>query len=350
MGKSTPAPPDPMKTAEAQGQMNKETAIAQRDLNMFDTEGPYGATRFEKIPEQFDQAGYDAAMSDYTQRLADYNSQPAVDPNTIGWSSSDSQLVGPKAPVAPVRDDFSGTDSGVTRYKRVTELSPDQQRMLDLSNQAAVRFGEIGNEQLDRVGGRLSEPFDLSSLGDAPTANEETRQNVRQSIIDRMSPVHEQDRRRLETNLANQGIQQGSEAWRRGVDDYNRQMTDFRLAADQQAGNEMSRTFGLERSARDAMINEMAQQRQIPLNELISLTQGQQVQSPSFAPIPQGQIAAPDFMGATYNSAELASRNAKMKNDAINATIGNVLAGGATMGASFLAPSPMTTFNFGGMG
>lgn len=44
-----PTMPDPMKTAQAQGQMNKDTAIAQANLNMVDTANPFGSTSYQQI-------------------------------------------------------------------------------------------------------------------------------------------------------------------------------------------------------------------------------------------------------------------------------------------------------------
>src|SRR5690606_16080061 len=48
---SPPPPPDPMATARAQGQINKETAIAQARLNAVNQVTPYGNFTYEAGPE-----------------------------------------------------------------------------------------------------------------------------------------------------------------------------------------------------------------------------------------------------------------------------------------------------------
>lgn len=248
MGKSSPSPPaapDPVKTANAQAAANKETAIANANINQVNQVTPYGNLT-------------------YSQR---------------------------------------GTASdGTPQYTATTTLSPAQQQLLDLSNQAGIKFGQTANNQLNSVSDKLSQPLDFSSLGPAPTANEATRQDVLNSIIARNQPQMEKDRAALETRLANQGIGYGTDAYNSAMDNYNRSVNDFRLGADTQAGNEMSRLFGLESTARNQGINEMVQQRQIPLNELAAMLTGSQVQNPNFVNTPQTQIAPTDLIGATYGS------------------------------------------------
>ena len=51
MGKKTPqapTPPDPVKTAAAQGAINKDTAITQANLNRFDEYTPYGSSTWSQ--------------------------------------------------------------------------------------------------------------------------------------------------------------------------------------------------------------------------------------------------------------------------------------------------------------
>lgn len=242
---SPPTPPDPVATANAQAAANKETAIANANINQVNQVTPYGNLT-------------------YTQR---------------------------------------GTASdGTPQYTATQTLSPEQQKLFDLTNQAAQKYGQTANTQLDAVSGKLAQPLDFGSLGAAPQANEATRQDVLNSIIQRQQPMMDQDRSALETRLANQGITAGSQAYNTAIDELNRQKNDFRLAADTQAGSQMAQQYGLESNARNQAINEMVQQRQIPLNELAAMLSGSQVQGPNFVAPPQTQMAPADIMGATYGS------------------------------------------------
>ncbi len=242
-GYSPPPAPDPAATAAAQATANKESAIAQSELNMINQYTPQGKV-------------------EYTQR---------------GTSAE-----------------------GTPQYSATQTYSPEQQALYDLTTQAGQKFGETANTQMDAVRGRLSQPLDFSGLGSAPTMSEATRQSVANSMYERLNPQFDRDRAALETQLANQGITMGSAAYNAAMDEINRSRNDARLAVDTQAGNEASRLFSLESAARDRAINEMVQQRQVPLNELSAMLSGSQVQGPQFVSVPTAQINAPDIMGATY--------------------------------------------------
>lgn len=264
--KSSPSPPpapDPVATAAAQGAANREAAISQASINMVNQYTPYGSL-------------------EYSQRG--------------------------KAP------------DGTPQYSATQTLSPEQQQLLDLTNQASRTYGETANRQLDAVSGTLAQPLDFGSLGPAPVANEETRRAVSESLLARMSPQMDRDRAALETRLANQGIGIGSEAYNAAIDEMNRSATDARLAADAAAGGEMQRLFGLESTARDRAINEMSMQRSQPLNELAAMLSGSQVQNPQFVGVPQQSVGPADIMGATYGTynAEMNAYNQQMQNSAAN--------------------------------
>ena len=150
-------------------------------------------------------------------------------------------------------------------------------------------------------------PFSVESLGAAPVANEEMRASTRDNMLSRLQGQRDYDRRRTETTLANQGFQSGTEAYDQQMDQFNRGENDLYLAADAQAGNEMARMYGLEANTRDRAINEMLMERNQPLTELSAFMSGSQPGSPNFIGTPQGQIAAPDFMGAEFASANQAN-------------------------------------------
>lgn len=318
MGKSSPSvptPPDPVKTAEAQAAANKETAIAQSQLNMVDQYTPYGSLVYSQIANsgpQFNQTGYDAAMQAYQKQLDAYNSSKS----NLGWGGNrGGNFNNRNMPTAPNINDFYTAGSDVPRYSATTTLSPEQQAILDLTQKAQTQYGTISNTQLDNLSGLLSKPLDYSSLGTAPVANEATRQSVLDSTLARLQPQQDRDRAAMETRLSNQGISYGSDAWMRAMDDFNRSVTDSRLAANSYAGSEMEREFNLASQARNQLINEMIQQRQIPLNELSAMLSGTQVQSPNFVNTPQtsiGQTPLADSIYGSYNG-QMNAYNAQLQ-------------------------------------
>jgi len=249
---SQPAPPDPLKTAQAQGAINKDAAIASAEMSMVNQDTPYGSLKFGQT----------------------------------GTSASGNPI-----------------------YTATQTLSPEQQVLFDLSSSAGQKFGETANTQLDNVRGALESPLDFSALGAAPVANEATRTASRDAMLARLQPQFERDENALKTSLINQGFVAGSEGYNQGLDEFNRSRNDAYLAADARAGDEMARAFGLEANARDRAVNELTQSRAQPLNELAAMLSGAQVQNPSFINAPQTSVTPADLMGATYASGNLANQN-----------------------------------------
>jgi len=284
MGKKTPsapAQPDPAATAMAQAAANKEAAVAQANINMVNQYTPQGSL-------------------EYTQR---------------------------------------GTASdGTPQFSATQKYSPEQQQLYDLSNQAAQKYGQTANTQMDAVSSRLAQPLDFSSLGAAPVANEQTRQTVADAMYQRLNPQFDRDRAALETSLANQGIGIGSQAYNTAIDEINRARNDARLAVEGQAGNQMAQLYGMESTARNSAINEMVQQRQIPLNELAAMMSGSQVQSPSYINPAQQQVAPGDIAGATYANYQGAQNayNSRMQANSANTQgLYSLLGTGAMAGAMY---------------
>lgn len=308
----------------------------------------------------------------------------------------------------------SGGTSGIPVTKRIQELHPAEQKLLDQQRALKGQYGSVAGQLMGKasnlfgtpvdtsslgpmpgsagawdfdisslgampdlgpmpVSGRAT-PFSTSSLGAMPVANEQTRQNVINSLMQRYQPQQAQDRSALETQLANQGFVRGSAAWDSAMDQINRRETDFRLAANLQAGGEMRADLAQQMGIRGQSLQELlsteaerranyaqqlgargqgfaeqmgmrgqnlqemlaagnveraniAQQlgirgqtlqellapRNQTLQELSTFMTGSQPTMPQFAPVSSAQVAAPDYAG-------LVASNAQMQNQAnINA-------------------------------
>lgn len=349
MGKKTsspPPPPDPAKTAAAQAAANRETAIANAQIGMVDQTTPWGRVTYRELPRpggqtpaQPQQQAPAAPSFDFSRANALFRQ---IDPED-GQGKDAYQAYLREAGVADhalnmdpryLRDNYnfqSNTyepgvgiqqetapgDDYTPRYERIEELTPEGQRLLDMTTDAQMMFGETANRQLENLGGVLDAPMDMAAMGEMPTPNMDMWRQTADNMMARISPQMERQRAALETRLANQGIQYGTEAWRAAMDDYNRAMTDTRLAVDSAAGDEMARMYGLETDARSRALNEMLMARSQPLNEVAALMSGAQVQQPQFAPTPMPQMQAPDIMGATFGAAN--QRNAAWQQQQQNA-------------------------------
>lgn len=97
-----------------------------------------------------------------------------------------------------------------------------------------------------RIASRLSQ----GSAFDDPNY----RQNIQDAMLSRMN--FGADEESLRTRLANQGLMEGSEAWRREMDTFNQGKNDARMQAFLGSGQEMQNLLGLESQARMAPIQE----------------------------------------------------------------------------------------------
>jgi hypothetical protein len=144
--------------------------------------------------------------------------------------------------------------------------------------------------------------------------------------MQRLAPQLQQGRDKLQQDLANRGIDIGSEAYDRAMMQQSQRENDLLLGATTQG-------FGVGQQARQQGLQEQAYLRNEPLNTLNAVRTGAQVQGPSFVnPAMQANTAGADILGATqmgYN-AQLAASNAQ--NAANNAmTQGLFSLGGAAI-------------------
>ncbi|MCD0415684.1 tail fiber domain-containing protein [Rubrivivax sp. JA1024] len=158
-----PAAPDPVKTAEAQGQINQNTAVSQQLLNMVDQVTPTGSLT-------------------YSQN------------GTTSFVGAD------------------GKTYTVPRFTATQTLTPEQQQLLELSNKTQANLGQIGVDQSAKIGSLLGTNLKLG--------NEATEARLMELGSARLDPKFARDEDALRTRLANQGIQPGSAAW-------NAEMTQF---------------------------------------------------------------------------------------------------------------------------
>lgn len=300
MGKSSPKPPaapDPGKTAAAQGAANVDTAIAQAFLNMTGSNSPYGSISYT----------------------------PTGNTMTVG----------------------SGKDQRtIPQYTQNTTLSPEQQRQFDLQSQISESALGLGQRQIGSIDSALSSPFKIQGQTPLPSDYSQDRQNIEDKLYQgytrRFDDQFGRQEEQLRTRLANQGLNQGSEAYSNAFKDFDYGRNDAyqgaASAATQQAGAEQSRLFGLDLTGRQQGIQEQVLERSQPVNELAALlgTSGG-VQMPNFtANAPQTGIAGTDITGPTMANyqAQLGAYNQGQANK--SALMGDLFGLGGTLGAAWI--------------
>lgn len=190
--------------------------------------------------------------------------------------------------------DPNGRPIEVPAFTANTQLTPEQQAIFDQSQQADLNLATIGAEQSAKIGELLNTPFSYN--------NQDAENWAFDLAQGRIAPQQEQQRKALEVQLANRGIQPGTAA-------YSNEMQRLTNANTDQM-NQLALT------GRQQGFNEALAMRNQPLNEIIGLTSGTQVQNPNatFAQTPQSQVGGVDYTGLVnqkYQS-EMAGYNAQM--------------------------------------
>ena len=236
---STPPAPDYTGAANATAQGNLEATRAATEANRINQYTPYGSLEYSRDPN-------------------------AATPDS-GWSQT-------------------------------VNLSPVGQQLLDYQNNASIGLGEQTQQALGRVDQSLSQPFDYSSVGDVQNA-------AQNAVTSRLDPMWNTREQQMNTQLVNQGLRPGTEAYSNASRDFNVGRNDAYQQAILAGINTMPQTYQLAQALRSQ-----------PLNELNALRTGSQVQNPTFNQAPQQQTTAgANQLGATqaqYGSA-LDATNAK---------------------------------------
>lgn len=288
MGKgSAPKPPDPSKVASAQTDSNFATALMNQSLSATNQVTPFGSLTYE----------------------------------TTGMDT----ITGP-----------DGKTYNVPQRTATVSLNDAQQGILDSTQAAQGNLAEVGRVQSGRLNSILgADPVASPELTTSYNTDfSEDRGRVEEALMSRLNPSLAQDREDLRTSLANQGIREGSPAFDRAMGRLDEQSNDARMQAILAGGQEQSRLVGLERDRAGFENNAAAQQygldtsaRQQPINEIMAILSGSQVQQPSFVNTPQTQMAGVDRAGLemdAYNQ-NLAAYNNRQQG------LGSLLGAGATI-------------------
>jgi hypothetical protein len=373
-GGSTPKQPDYVAAAQATSQGNLDLAKYATQANRVNQVTPWGSLTWSN-DRAFDQDGYNRALQSYQQALqnshrasdAPYANQWDSNGNVVysngggagGGGRSSANISAPNA-----ADFYSGGDN----WTQKISLSPEMQAMFD--QQMKLQRGLFGSQDaaMGRVNQMMGSGFDTSGLpqgGDAFAlqAYDPTRatNNATELLMQRMNPELDRQQEALRTQLTNQGIAQGSQAWNQAMGSFGQQRNDAASQAAlagiglgmQQQGLTFSQELQQQQLAnalRNSAFQEKAYLRNLPLAEFNALTNGSQVQMPQFPGYAQqATTGGPDILGATkagYSTA-LDAANARNAQSQQNARGLGGLAGG---GLGFMFGGPMGGLLGGGLG
>jgi len=251
-----------------------------------------------------------------------------LDPSTwtaqgVGTAAAGLGLIGgltgtQKAPDAPNYAALAAADTQANRVNQVTpygsstwsqngnqwtntqSLSPEQQTLLNQSNQLKSNQGNLALGMTGKLGSTLN-----GAMPGVYDPTQATNQATDQ-LMARINPMLDRQGNQLNTQLANQGITQGSEAWKNAQSDFGNQRNDAYTQAALQGIN-------MGQSQQAQQYSQGMTNRNQPLNELNALQNGSQVTNPTFstAPTASSQVTA----GQNSYNAALGGVNANNANN-----------------------------------
>ncbi|MDK1493370.1 tail fiber domain-containing protein [Sinorhizobium sp. 7-81] len=338
---SAPESPDPKETASAQTATNIGTAVANNVMGNVNQVTPDGTLKYtyttQKWTDPLSGKVYDLQVPTATQTLSP--EQQAIKNQTDGAELNMATLANTQSGKL---NDLLGKPMDISKAPAAgdpTKISLPQYQQFQSGPNLQTSLGNAGD---------ITKSYDV----DFDTTKYE------QALMDRLNPQLERDRAALETRLVNQGLQPGSEAYNRAIDEASRQSNDARISAVLNAGQEQSRLAGLARDqatfqnsaqqqqfgqnlasagfsndanqqmfqnantttagnnalkdqtfnaqqaklnmqnqARAQYLNEQYAQRNQPINEIIGLMSGAQVNNPQFVPTQSNPMPTVDYAG-----------------------------------------------------
>jgi len=286
---SMPSPPDPVRTAAAQGTINNETAYTQNRLNQTNQSTPYGTLEYVPTGEDFTYNRFNQTLYDERAALRLKNGQGGA-PDSSAPIFNTQVTLGPKyeavTSLTPAGErlqqgqmdlqqgtldtanqqlsltkdalgqplnfdglpEFQGSSAGIADAGRVNYLDNDYAPNISGSFDAGRGPQYAGAAAPSAIGtiapsGGIQGRVGADDFGD-------DRMRVEQALMDRMQPYLDQRRDAESTRLANMGFtDRRSDGYRESMDLVNRQENDARLGAIINAGNEQSRLFGMDLAA-----------------------------------------------------------------------------------------------------
>jgi hypothetical protein len=232
-------------------------------------------------------------------------------------------------------------------------LTPTAQKTLEAQQGVELSLANLGSKGAQTASNVLDKPFsfggpnvqtslDLSNVAKMPVNAGMTGQ---EAIMSRLEPSLARQRTSTETNLINQGLRPGTEAYDNAIRSLGEQETDARtqavlqglnldIGANQQGFGQALEAGKFGNTAQQQMLAQAIQGRQMPLNEITALMSGSQIQNPQFGAYSGSTVQpAPIFAGTQAQGAFDQNNYNQQVSQANAATAGLYSLGGAALGA-----------------
>lgn len=200
----------------------------------------------------------------------------------------------------------SGTwEDGSPKYSATQTYSPAGQKIFDNYANLSGQLGDIGNSLAGNVSSTMSQPFKLG--------NEATEGRLMELGRKRLDPMFAEREQSTESDLLNRGIRPGTPAY------------ESIKRTESEGRNDAYNSLLL--NGRAQASNELLTERNQPLQELMAMLGGSQVQQPNLTNTPNTNVAGVDYAGLEQNKFNQESGQ-------YNAMMGGLMGlGGTALGA-----------------
>ena len=217
-------------------------------------------------------------------------------------------------------------------------LNPTSQKTLDAQQAVQYQLANLGQKGTGIASNVLDKPFNFggpavqTSLNTSGIAKMPVNAGTtgQAALMARLEPSLQKQRTSTETQLINQGLRPGTEAYNNAIQLLGQQENDARqqaalqglnldIGANAQGFNQALQGGQFGNIAQQQALAEAIQQRQMPLNEISALMSGSQIQNPQFgayagtnvapAPIANATAQQGAFLQNAYNQ-QIAQQNA----------------------------------------
>ena len=329
-GPSAPAAPDPVATAQAQTASNKETAIANANLNRINQYTPQGSLEFnvtgtnaDGTPKYESRQTYSPGeQSLYDQQLAISNQLNQTAGQQIGRVNDALGQGVDTSGFAPLQTSVNaGGIQGDIGY-----TGPGQKGTFGGYGDVQTSFGDAGNIQ---KGLDYSGVSRLPGTDDFAAQSKEVNDAVYNQATSRLDPQFQKQQSDMAASLAAKGVTEGSQAYKNAMDQFARQKTDAYNQATysgiQAGADRQGQLFGMGLQARQQGVGEVNNQGQFA-NQAQQQQYDQNQGRASFNNQAVGQqydqsMGAAQFANeAEQNAYDRTSANATFRNNAQNQT------------------------------
>jgi len=197
-------------------------------------------------------------------------------------------------------------------------LTPAAQKTLEQQQALGYKLTDLAGKGFSAVDRSMGTPFsfggpsvqtslDTSGIARMPVNAGTTGQ---EAIMSRLEPSLARNRVSTETQLINQGLRPGSEAYDNAIKLVGQQENDARtqavlqglgldISSNNQGFNQALQGGQFANTAQGQKLAQDIQNRQMPLNEVNALVEGSQIQNPQFQQYTGANVAPPPIANAT---------------------------------------------------